>query len=48
MCQYMRDRGFRPVDVFDLMYRPFDDTLWQMEIVLARESHSVFTENFYK
>jgi FkbM family methyltransferase len=48
MCQHLRERGFRPVDLFDVMYRPCDDSLWQMEIVFARESHPLFKETQYR
>jgi FkbM family methyltransferase len=48
MCEYLRGRGFRPVDMFDLMYRPFDDSLWQMEILFVREDNPVFAEVSYR
>ncbi len=47
MCQHLKERGFRPVDIFDPMYRPSDDALWQIEIVFAREDHPVFQDAYY-
>ncbi len=38
MCAYLRGLGFRCVDLADPMFRPHDNTLWQMDLVFVRES----------
>ena len=38
MCAYLRVLGFRCVDLADPMFRPHDNTLWQMDLVFVRES----------
>ena len=47
MCKHLNQLGFRPVDIFDLMHRPSDDVLWQLEIVFARLDHPVFSAGHY-
>jgi FkbM family methyltransferase len=42
MCAWLGDRGFRCIDVFDLLYRPRDESFWQADIVFARESRPEF------
>ena len=36
LCNYMAERGFRPVDIVDVLHRPHDHSLWQMDIVFVR------------
>jgi FkbM family methyltransferase len=33
LCTYLEERGFRCVDVFDIMVRPKDQAFWQMDMV---------------
>jgi FkbM family methyltransferase len=33
LCTYLGERDFRCVDMFDIMMRPKDQTLWQMDMV---------------
>ena len=35
-CRSMEDLGFRCVDAWDLMYRPRDLALWQMDLLFVR------------
>jgi len=47
LCQYLEPRGFRCVDMFDLMIRPGDHAFWQMDMVFLPSTHPVFQSNRY-
>ena len=47
MCAYMEQRGFRCTDVFDVMRRPKDQTLWQMDMVFMPANSAQFADNQY-
>jgi FkbM family methyltransferase len=47
LCQYLEARGFRCVDIFDLMTRPVDNAFWQMDMVFLPSTHPVFRSNGY-
>ena len=38
LCGFLYQRGFRPVDIVDLMQRNHDDALWQMDLFFVRSS----------
>ena len=42
MCAHLAGIGFRPIDVFDVSYRPHDLSLWQMDIVFVRSGRPEF------
>ena len=42
MCSFLEAQGFRTIDMCDLSLRPRDHVFWQMDLVFARSSHSVF------
>jgi FkbM family methyltransferase len=42
LCGYLEERGFRCVDLFDVMVRPKDQALWQMDMVFIPASASEF------
>jgi len=47
MCQYLRKLGFRPAYLLDLLFRPLDGVLWQMDIAFLRDDAAEFrTGNF--
>lgn len=46
MCEFLRARGFRVADVFDVMRRS-DGLLWQMDIVFLREDHPAFADGIF-
>ena len=48
LCQWLETRGFLPIDMFDLLYRPHDLVLWQMDIVFMRSSRSEFETARYR
>jgi FkbM family methyltransferase len=36
LCDFLARKGFRPIHLVDVSSRPFDDTLWQMDIFFIR------------
>jgi FkbM family methyltransferase len=42
LCTYLEQRGFRCVDMFDMMVRPKDQALWQMDMVFLPTSAPEF------
>jgi FkbM family methyltransferase len=42
LCRYMLELGFRPLDVFDLLYREVDGAFWQFDLLFARSDHPLF------
>ncbi len=47
MCSYLDTFGFRCIDAVDFEWRPFDNTLWQMDLVFIRKDRSEFTYHDY-
>jgi FkbM family methyltransferase len=47
LCQFLEPRGFRCVDLFDLMNRPGDNAFWQMDMVFLPSTHPLFQSNRY-
>jgi FkbM family methyltransferase len=47
LTTYLEKRGFRCVDMFDLMWRPQDNALWQMDMVFLPSMHPCFQINEY-
>jgi FkbM family methyltransferase len=45
MCRWIEIKGFRPIDIHDVLYRPYDRCLWQMDLVFARSSAPQFRYN---
>jgi FkbM family methyltransferase len=48
LAAYLEHRGFRCVDIFDLMSRPSDRAFWQMDMVFLPADHRVFQSNVYE
>jgi FkbM family methyltransferase len=48
LCAYLEPRGFRCVDMFDVMMRPVDQVIWQMDMVFLPSTHPVFGLNQYE
>lgn len=42
LCDYLHKKGFRPIDMVDIMYREYDNSLWQMDIVFIKSTWSGF------
>jgi len=36
LCCFMGEHGFRPIDILDVSRRPYDGTLWQMDVCFVR------------
>ncbi|MEQ8791119.1 MAG: FkbM family methyltransferase [Pirellulaceae bacterium] len=47
MCAFLGERGFRPLDLFDVMHRPKDGALWQFDLLLGRADDKEFSSNCY-
>jgi FkbM family methyltransferase len=47
LTTYLEKRGFRCADMFDLMWRPSDNALWQMDMVFLPSAHPCFQINEY-
>jgi hypothetical protein len=47
LCARLEARGFRCVDLFDVMYRPADNALWQMDLIFIRADRPEFLSNAY-
>ena len=43
-CQFMFDRGYRPIDVFDILYREIDLAFWQFDLVFAKSDLPLFKD----
>lgn len=48
MCAYLDDRGFRPLAFVEVLNRPDDGVLWQVDIVFAKKSAHVFQNGAYR
>ncbi len=42
LCAYLDKRGFRPVDLVDVMHRKHDNSLWQMDLFFVRSDWDGF------
>ena len=47
MCSYLDTFGFRCIDAVDFEWRPFDNTLWQMDLVFIRKDRVEFAHHDY-
>jgi FkbM family methyltransferase len=45
LCRHMLGLGFRPLDIFDLLYRELDNAFWQLDLLFVRSDLPLF-ENF--
>jgi FkbM family methyltransferase len=48
LCAYLEIRNFRCGDMFDVMVRPTDNALWQMDMVFLPSTHPVFRSSEYQ
>lgn len=42
MCAHLKLHGFRCIDLVEPLYRPYDHTFWQMDIVFVRDTRPSF------
>jgi FkbM family methyltransferase len=47
LCRYMLELGFRPLDVFDLLYREVDNAFWQFDLLFVRSDLALFQDPSY-
>jgi FkbM family methyltransferase len=47
LCRQMFQLGFRPLDVFDILYREVDHAFWQFDILFARADIPLFSDPRY-
>jgi len=48
ICAYLEGKGFRPVEIVDLMLRQYDSAFWQMDIFFIRSDRKEFLHSGYK
>jgi FkbM family methyltransferase len=48
LCAYLERRGFRCIDLVDVMHRPKDGLLWQFDLFFARSDRPEFTYRDYR
>lgn len=42
LCAFLSERGFRPIDLVDVMHRQYDNSLWQMDLFFIRSTWEGF------
>ena len=47
ICVYLDERGFRPIDIVDVVNRKKDGAFWQCDVFFAPKSLAVFNDNTY-
>jgi FkbM family methyltransferase len=48
LCEYLNRKGFRPIDLVDIMYREYDNSLWQMDIIFIKSFWQGYGHISYK
>ena len=48
MCAYLKEYGFRCIDLVDPLHRPYDHTFWQMDLIFVRNDRPEFDYTKYK
>jgi FkbM family methyltransferase len=47
LCRHLTKLGFRPLDVFDLLYREVDNAFWQFDLLFVRDDLPLFQDPRY-
>jgi FkbM family methyltransferase len=47
MCAYLEERGFRPIDMCDPLYRKRDNAFWQVDLFFVPVTRPEFQSNSY-
>ena len=47
LCRFLLKLGFRPLDVFDVLYREVDNAFWQFDLLFARSELPLFEDARY-
>jgi FkbM family methyltransferase len=48
MCRYLGERGFRCLDLIEPLYRPYDNSFWQADLVFVRDNRPEFSYQGYR
>lgn len=48
LCTFLSERGFRPIDLVDVLHRQYDNSLWQMDLFFIRSNWEGFSYTSYK
>lgn len=48
MCMYLDKKGFRPVGLSEIMYRKYDGTLWQFDLMFISKKEKAFQYNDFE
>ena len=48
MCEYMSKLGFRPIEMVDVLLRPYDNSFWQMDTFFVKSDRKEFSYNSYR
>ena len=48
MCIYLEEKNFRCIDMVDVMHRPHDKSLWQMDLVFIKKNREDFVYQGYE
>ncbi len=48
MCNYMKNFGFRCIDLVDPLYRPYDGSFWQMDLIFVKDHRREFSYLEYR
>ena len=48
MCQHLDGLGFRCIDVVDPVWRAYDDSFWQMDLIFVRKDRPEFSYTAYE
>jgi FkbM family methyltransferase len=48
ICLYLNELGFRCIDMVDPVWRTYDDTFWQMDLVFIRKESPEFQYSQYE
>jgi hypothetical protein len=47
LCQHMLVLGYRPLDVFDVLYRELDRAFWQFDLLFVKSDLPLFRDLRY-
>lgn len=42
LCAFLETKGFRPIDLVDVLHRKYDKSLWQMDLIFIQSSWNGF------
>lgn len=48
MCSHMNEMGFRCIDLVEPLYRLYDNTFWQMDLVFVKNNRPEFNYSNYR